>query len=237
MSYGERLKDYITDTDVFIKEALRQNRSILIEGAQGTMLDIDHGTYPFVTSSSSTVGGACTGLGIAPSRIDEVIGVAKAYTTRVGSGPFPTELTDASGKKLQERGNEYGATTGRPRRCGWFDAVIVRHAVWINGIKSLAITKLDVLDQFDKIFICTGYRYKGEIFRDMPCETEVLEKFTPVYNELEGWRQNTAGLTSYEQLPLKAKDYLKHLSREVEADISLVSTGSKRTHTISIKCL
>jgi len=235
MSYGERLKDYITDTDALMKEALGQGRSILIEGAQGTMLDVDHGTYPFVTSSSSSVGGVCTGLGIAPSRIDEVIGVAKAYTTRVGSGPFPTELTNDSGQKLRDRGNEYGATTGRPRRCGWFDAVVVRHAVWVNGIKKLAITKLDVLDQFDKIFICTGYRYKGEMFRDMPCETEVLEKLTPVYKELEGWRQNTAGLTSYEHLPLKAKNYLKRLSDEVEANISLISTGPQRTQTIFLK--
>lgn len=235
MAYSERLKDYITDTDALIKEALRQGRSILVEGAQGTMLDVDHGTYPFVTSSSASVGGVCTGLGIAPSRIDEVMGVAKAYTTRVGSGPFPTELTDDLGKKLRERGNEYGATTGRPRRCGWFDAVVVRHAVWLNGVKSLAITKLDVLDQFDKILICTGYRYKGEIFRDMPCETEVLEKLTLVYKELEGWRQNTAGLTSYDQLPLKAKDYLKLLSREVEADISLISTGPQRSQTIFVE--
>jgi adenylosuccinate synthase len=233
-SYGERLTDYITDTDALIKETLKQGRNLLIEGAQGTMLDIDHGTYPFVTSSSSSVGGVCTGLGIAPSRIDGVMGVAKAYTTRVGSGPFPTELDDDLGKKLRERGSEYGATTGRPRRCGWFDAVVVRHAVWVNGIKSLAITKLDVLDQFDKVFVCTGYRHKGEIFRDMPSETGVLEKLTPVYKELEGWGQNTAGLTSYEQLPTKAKDYLEFLSKEVESDISLVSTGPKRAHTIHV---
>lgn len=232
MAHGERLMDYIADSDALIKEAFGQDRSILIEGAQGTMLDIDHGTYPFVTSSSSSVGGVCTGLGIAPSRIDEVIGVAKAYTTRVGSGPFPTELTDDLGNKLREQGNEYGATTGRPRRCGWFDAVVVRHAVWLNGIKGLAITKLDVLDHFAKIFICTGYRYKGKIYRDMPCETEILEKFTPVYKEVEGWQQNTAGLTSYDQLPLKAKDYLKCLSMEVGADIALVSTGPQRSQTI-----
>jgi adenylosuccinate synthase len=235
LSYAEALKSYIADTDATIREALQQGRSILVEGAQGTMLDIDYGTYPFVTSSNSSVGGVCTGLGIAPSRIDTVVGVVKAYTTRVGQGPFPTELFDTQGERLRERGNEYGSTTGRPRRCGWFDGVVARYAVWINGITHLAITKLDVLDPFEQISICTGYRYKGKVFRDMPCETEALGKSTPVYKELKGWQQNTAGLTSYEELPRRAKDYLKLISDEVGAEISLISTGPQRKQTIFLK--
>jgi len=235
LSYAEALKDYITDTETTIRRALERGCNILAEGAQGTMLDIDYGTYPFVTSSNSSVGGVCTGLGIAPSRIDAVMGVVKAYTTRVGQGPFPTELFDDLGRKLRERGNEYGSTTGRPRRCGWFDGVVARYAVWVNGITSLAITKLDVLDQFDQILFCTGYRYKGKIFKEMPCETEALRKYTPVYKVMKGWQQNTTGLTSYEALPLRAKDYIKLIRDEVGVEISMISTGPERHQTIFLK--
>lgn len=226
------LKKYIADVEVMLREAIIQGKSILLEGAQGSMLDVNHGTYPYVTSSHPISGGACAGLGIPPSKIEKVLGVVKAYTTRVGEGPFPTELRDKSGTLLREKGGEYGATTGRPRRCGWFDAVVVKHAVWINGCDTLALTKLDILDEFKKIYICVGYKYKGKVYHEMPCEIDILANCEPLYKELDGWMEQTGGITSYDKLPQKAKEYIKELSKILRSDFSIISTGSKREHTI-----
>ncbi|HUU49385.1 MAG TPA: adenylosuccinate synthase [Nitrospinota bacterium] len=226
------LKKYIADVEVMLREAIIQGKSILLEGAQGSMLDVNHGTYPYVTSSHPISGGACAGLGIPPSKIEKVLGVVKAYTTRVGEGPFPTELRDKSGTLLREKGGEYGATTGRPRRCGWFDAVVVKHAVWINGCDTLALTKLDILDEFKKIYICVGYKYKGKVYHEMPCEIDILANCEPLYKELDGWMEQTGGITSYDKLPKKAKEYIKELSKILRSDFSIISTGAKREHTI-----
>jgi adenylosuccinate synthase len=235
MTYRERLSNYIGDVQRFLKEVVKGGKRVLIEGAQGIMLDVDHGTYPFVTSSNSGAGGACTGLGIPPSMIDCVIGVTKAYATRVGQGPFPTELKSGWGDILREKGGEYGATTGRPRRCGWFDVVGVKYATWLNGLDYLAITKVDVLDSFEKISFCVGYLYNGEILEEMPEETRILEACHPVYREMEGWQQNTLGLTSYGELPPQARIYLEEVSRLVGAEIALISTSPNREDVISLQ--
>ena len=232
MNYAAILKDYIADTSLLINKAASEGRNMLFEGAQGTLLDVDHGTYPYVTSSNSTAGGACTGTGIGPTRINEVIGIVKAYTTRVGSGPFPTELTDKDGELMRERGKEYGATTGRPRRCGWFDAVVVRYAVRINGLTGNIITKLDVLDAFKEIKICTGYKYKGKVYDEMPAELNILEECEPVYENMEGWNEDTSGITDYNMLPEKAKKYLEKLTELTGINIDMISTGQKRSETI-----
>ena len=187
LGYAERLRPLVTDTSMLINDALDQGRSVLFEGAQGTMLDIDHGTYPFVTSSSATAGGACTGLGVAPTRISAVVGVAKAYTTRVGAGPFPTEMPELDAREVRDRGKEFGAVTGRPRRCGWLDLAVLRYAVRINGISSLVVTKLDVFDTQREIQVCVGYSYKGSPMRDMPAAVEDFAKVTPQYRALPGW--------------------------------------------------
>lgn len=234
MDYARILKDYITDTSLIINRAADEGKNILFEGAQGTLLDVDHGTYPYVTSSNATAGGACTGAGIGPTKIDEVVGIVKAYTTRVGSGPFPTELKDKTGDSIRERGKEYGATTGRPRRCGWFDAVVVKYAVRINGLSGIVITKLDVLDAYKEIKICTGYKYKGRIFAEMPSELNILEECEPVYEVMEGWNEDTSGITDYELFPEKAKQYLKRLSELAGVKADMVSTGQKRSETIII---
>ncbi len=207
-------------------------KRVLFEGAQGTLLDVDHGTYPFVTASNATAGGACTGTGVGPTRIDGVVGIAKAYTTRVGEGPFPTELTDAIGDQIRKLGQEYGASTGRPRRCGWFDAVLVHYARLINHLDTLVITKLDVLDTLKEIKICTGYRYKGKLLDSFPPDIQVLEQCQPEYVEVPGWNQRTEGVQEFDELPSVAQDYLKRLSDLVLAEISVVSTGPDRTQTI-----
>lgn len=236
LGFRDRLRPYLhQDAQQVLREALAGGENVLVEGAQGTMLDVDHGTYPFVTSSNSSAGGACTGLGIPPSKIDRVVGVVKAYTTRVGQGPLPTELKDRWGELLRERGGEYGATTGRPRRCGWFDALVVQYSGWINGLNDLALTKLDVLDAFDKILLCTAYRYKGEILKELPEEARVLEACQPVYREMEGWRQSTVGITSYEDLPSQARDYMEEVSQQVGVEVALVSTSPQREHNILLK--
>ncbi|MEK6589627.1 MAG: adenylosuccinate synthase [Nitrospinota bacterium] len=232
MGYAEKIKRYVADTKLMIRDAILRGERILCEGAQGTMLDIDHGTYPYVTSSSTTVGGACIGLGIPPQKIDEVIGVAKAYTTRVGEGPFPTELKGREGGLLREEGGEYGATTGRPRRCGWFDAVVVKYTVWLNGMKGITITKLDVLDKFDKIYVCTGYKFKGMLYTEVPDEIHIIENGEPVYKEIEGWEKNTCGITDFRLLPDNAKRYIDEISNLVGAEIKIISTGKKREETI-----
>jgi adenylosuccinate synthase len=229
---GEELSEYFIDVAEFLNESIDEGKSVLFEGAQGTLLDVDHGTYPYVTASSATAGGACTGTGVGPTRIDGVIGISKAYTTRVGEGPFPTELTGEIGDQIRSRGQEYGASTGRPRRCGWFDAVVVRYSRLINNLTSLVITKLDVLDELDEIQVCTGYRYKGSLVQSFPPEIDVLSQCRPEYLVLKGWKQKTAGIQDIEELPSLAKDYLNRLSDLVKTEISVVSTGPDRKETI-----
>ena len=227
-----RLKPFIRDTAMMINAATEDGKSVLIEGAQGTMLDVDHGTYPFVTSSNATAGGAATGLGLAPKKITGALGIAKAYTTRVGGGPFPTELLDEQGAYLQKRGNEYGAVTGRPRRTGWFDATVVRYAVMLNGIDALALTKLDVLDEFEQINIATGYRYQGELLEGMPYGANVLAECEPVYETLPGWKTTTTRTTNFDELPAAAKAYIRRVEELCGAPAALISTGPDRTETI-----
>ncbi|MEK6577054.1 MAG: adenylosuccinate synthase [Nitrospirota bacterium] len=235
LEYGAIIKGYIEDTSCLLNRAIDDGKRVLFEGAQGTHLDIDHGTYPYVTSSSATAGGACTGTGVGPTRIDKVFGIAKAYTTRVGSGPFPSELKDELGARLQETGAEFGATTGRPRRCGWFDAVMVRYSVMVNSISSLAITKLDILDRINPIKICVGYKHRNKVYKDMPSELRVLEEAEPVYEELEGWDEPTAGITDINRLPRNARSYIRRLEDLLSCRVSIISTGSDRAATIILE--
>ena len=227
-----RIRPLVCDTAVLLAEARAQGKRILFEGAQGTMLDIDHGTYPFVTSSSATAGGACTGAGVPPTAIDGVIGVSKAYITRVGSGPFPTESTDGGGDLLRREGNEFGAVTGRPRRCGWFDVPLLRYTTMVNGFDTLIITKLDVLDQLEEIPVCTGYRVDGALVDEMPATYRGLEAIEPVYQNLPGWRTVTRGVVKYEDLPAAARAYLEFLEERTGVEIGGVSTGPERNETI-----
>ncbi|VAX18952.1 Adenylosuccinate synthetase [hydrothermal vent metagenome] len=230
--YADKLKDFTADTGYMLRDALAKGKNVLAEGAQGAMLDIDHGTYPYVTSSQSIAGGVCMGLGIPPQSVTEVIGIMKAYTTRVGEGPFPTELDDLNGKKLRDDGGEYGATTGRPRRCGWLDTVVGRYTVDVNGVTSIALTKLDVLDDFEEIKICVSYKLDGETITEMPEETVSLEKVEPVYETLPGWKTSTNDTDSYTNLPDAAKRYIARVEELVRAPVSIVSTGVSRTATI-----
>ena len=232
LSEATKLQPFVRDTAVFVNRSVREGRAVLLEGAQGTMLDLDHGTYPFVTSSSATAGGAATGLGLPPKAITGALGIAKAYTTRVGGGPFPTELLDETGAYLQKRGNEYGAVTGRPRRTGWFDAVVVRYAVMINGLDAIALTKLDVLDELDEIKVCTAYRYHGEVIEDIPYGGSALAECEPIYETLPGWKTDTSGITDYDDLPEKAKAYVRRLEELVGAPMAMISTGPERSETI-----
>lgn len=234
-SYAERLKDHIADTSLLINQALEKDKNVLLEGAQGTLLDIDHGTYPFVTSSSAAAGGACVGAGIGPTRIDKVLGVVKAYVTRVGSGPFPTEESGTIGEAMREVGQEYGTTTGRARRCGWLDAVILRYAIRVNNLDSLAITKLDVLSQFDKIKICLSYRYEKNLYDEFPPHQTIFHKAEPVYEELEGWQTSIADVREYQDLPEQAQKYLQRIKELAGVPIEIVSVGSAREQTIRVK--
>ena len=227
-----KLQPYVRDTAVLINKGVRDGQAVLLEGAQGTMLDVDHGTYPFVTSSNATAGGAATGLGLPPRNVTGALGIAKAYTTRVGGGPFPTELLDGAGEYLRKRGNEYGASTGRPRRTGWFDAVVVRYSVMLNGLDAIALTKLDVLDDFDEIKVCTGYSYRGEVIEDIPYGANALAECEPVYETLPGWKTETSKTTHYDDLPEKAKAYIRRLEELVGAPMSMISTGPERSETI-----
>lgn len=235
MKYAERLSSHIADTDVIINRIIDENKNVLFEGAQGTLLDIDHGTYPYVTSSSASAGGACTGLGIGPTKITGVIGVVKAYTTRVGEGPFPTEIRDSLGEKIREKGGEYGATTGRPRRCGWLDMVVLRHSVRINGFSGLVITKLDILDELEKIKICTAYKYDGKLYEEFPKESNIFERCEPVYEEVRGWKENTSGIRKFEKLPEEAQSYIKDIERMLGVEIQIISSGQKRDELIMLK--
>ena len=237
MVFRETILNYLADTHLLMDDLISQNKKILCEGAQGTMLDVDHGTYPFVTSSNSSAGGACTGLGITPTKIDRVLGVVKAYTTRVGEGPFPTELFDEDGEQLGKVGHEFGATTGRPRRCGWFDALVARYAIKINGIDALILTKIDVLDGFKTVKLCIVYKFEGKVYSDMPADPKVLKNCEPVYTEHEGWMEKTAGIRDFDQLPEKARNYVKHLSNLLETPFLIVSTGPDRKDTIELGSL
>jgi adenylosuccinate synthase len=232
LRHGERLRPWVRDVSLLLDQATRAGRAILFEGAQGTLLDIDHGTYPYVTSSSATIGGVCTGLGVGPRVIGAVMGVVKAYTTRVGEGPLPTELTGEMGDRLRESGNEYGAVTGRPRRCGWYDAVAVRYAVRINGLDSLALTKLDVLDGLDSIQICTAYRCGGRTLTEFPSDLGQLANCEPVYESMPGWPTPTKGVRRFEDLPAAARHYIARLEQVSGVQAAVVSTGSERDDTI-----
>jgi len=234
LNYASKLGKYIKDVSSLLDEKIKEGNSVLFEGAQGTLLDIDHGTYPFVTSSNSTAGGVCTGLGVSPDKIDGVLGVTKAYTTRVGMGPFPTEIFNEKGKLLLERGNEFGATTGRPRRCGWFDAVILAYSCRLSGIKKIALTKTDILDGFEEILVCVGYKYKGEMLETFPTESWILEKVKPQYRTLHGWKKPIKGVTDFTLLPEAFLDYIKIIEDLIQVKISIISTGMAREDSILI---
>lgn len=231
----ERLKGYITDTSIYLNKAIKEGKSVLFEGAQGTLLDIDHGTYPYVTSSSTVGGGACVGAGIGPTLIDKVIGISKAYTTRVGEGPLPTELKGEMGDRLRDIGLEYGATTGRPRRCGWLDIVALRHSVMINSLSGIVLTKLDVLSGIDRLFICTAYEYKGERIYNFPADIHILNNCTPVYEEMDGWQESLNGITSFDKLPYNAKRYIRRIEELIETEVVMLSFGAKRKEALIIR--
>jgi len=235
LPYAQKFRPYIADTSLIINEAISQEQKILFEGAQGTFLDIDFGTYPYVTSSSPVAGGVCTGAGVGPTKIDKVLGVAKAYTTRVGEGPLPTQFEPQFEEKMREKGKEYGATTLRPRRCGWFDAVVVRYASIVNGLDRLAITKLDVLDGLDKIKVAVAYEYKGKRLSNFPSLLKEAKEAKPIYEEVDGWNTSTRGITRFEDLPQKAKEYLEKISNLVGIKIGIVSIGPKRSDTIILE--
>ncbi len=233
--HAEVLKKYMADTALVLDKSLKAGKKLLFEGAQGTLLDVDHGTYPYVTSSSTCAGGAATGSGVSPRAINEVIGISKAYVTRVGSGPFPTELLDETGEELRKVGGEFGATTGRPRRCGWFDAMVIRYAVRVNGLTGIALTKLDVLSEFDTIKVCTGYTYEGQQLESLPARLETFENCVPVYEELPGWKTDITGVRSFDQLPENAKKYVERLEALAGCPIVMVSVGPRRDQTMMIK--
>jgi adenylosuccinate synthase len=231
-AFAERIRPMVCDTSALLNNAIRDGKTVMFEGAQGTMLDIDHGTYPFVTSSSASAGGACTGTGVAPTRITGVIGVSKAYITRVGGGPFPTEALDHTGELIRARGKEFGAVTGRPRRCGWFDAPLLRYTAAINGFDSLVVTKLDVLDEFDPIPVCVGYRIGGREVCGMPPTVAEIAKIEPVYENVPGWSTSTFGIAKYDDLPAKAKEYIAFLEARTGVEVGCISTGPERNQTI-----
>lgn len=232
MKYGQLLKKYMTDVSLYLNQAINEDKKILFEGAQGTLLDVDHGTFPYVTSSNPIAGGACIGTGVGPTKIDRVMGITKAYTTRVGRGPFPTEMQGELEEYTRQKGGEFGATTGRPRRCGWFDAILVNYAVRINGMDSMVLTKIDVLSDFDKIKICTSYKYNGETIKEFPVNLEILEKCIPVYEEMKGWKGDISQITKYVDLPQQLKAYIRRIEELVKTKVVIVSVGPKRSQTI-----
>ncbi|MDO9067108.1 MAG: adenylosuccinate synthase, partial [Deltaproteobacteria bacterium] len=233
--YAATLRRYVADTALILNMDLKAGKNALFEGAQGTLLDVDHGTYPFVTSSSTCAGGACTGAGVSPREIHEIIGISKAYVTRVGSGPFPTELLDDVGEQIRRTGAEFGATTGRPRRCGWFDAMVIRFAVRVNGLTGIALTKLDVLSDFDTIKVCTGYTFEGKIIETLPASLEVFEKCQPNYEELPGWKCDITEVRIFEDLPATAQSYVRRLEELAGCPIVMVSVGPRRDQTITLR--
>lgn len=229
-----KIKNYVTDTSSLLNDLIAKKKKIIFESAQGTLLDVDFGTYPYVTSSNPVAGGVCAGCGIGPTKIDKVLGIAKAYTTRVGEGPFPTELKDETGRYIQQKGKEFGATTGRPRRCGWFDAVAVKYAVMLNGCNSVVLTKLDVLDELEKIKICVGYEYNGKTLKQFPQSRKIIENVKPVYIELPGWEKSIKGITKFNNLPENAKRYVKKIEQLIGTKISMISNGRSKEETIII---
>ena len=235
LQYKRRLEKYVANTSLVLHKEIEKGRRVLFEGAQGALLDLDHGTYPYVTSSNTLAGNACAGSGIGPTMIHSVIGVAKAYTTRVGEGPFPTELEDEWGQRIRDRGGEYGATTGRPRRCGWFDAVVVNHSIRVNGIRKMVMTKLDVLNDFDAIKVCVGYRAEGKIFHHVPSNLEILKHSEPVYEELKGWKTEIKDARNFRELPLNARRYVRRIEALIHAKIAMISVGSERDETVGVK--
>ncbi len=234
VEFDKAIDKYIKDVPAYLNNAIAEGKSILLEGAQGALLDVDHGTYPYVTSSSPTSGGACTGTGIPPTKINSVVGIVKAYTTRVGNGPFPTELLNEEGEKLRTIGAEYGATTGRPRRCGWFDAFLVNYSAMINGIDSVAVTKLDVLSQFTEIKVCVGYELDGKILKSFPTDVERLSKVKPTYETLPGWNKEISNCLSHSELPAETKNYLDFIAQKSGIKIKIVSVGPKRQQTFYV---
>ncbi|MBN1596300.1 adenylosuccinate synthase [candidate division FCPU426 bacterium] len=234
LALGEKLRPHVTDTAFLINTLLAEGKNVLFEGAQGTYLDVDFGTYPFVTSSHPIAGGASIGTGVGPTRIDEVLGVAKAYATRVGAGPFPTEW-EGGGEALRQKGNEFGATTGRPRRCGWFDAITVRRAAMINGFEQMALTKLDILSGFSKIKICIGYKIEGRLQEDFPASAEEMDVVEPVYQELDGWQEDISAIKEYEKLPENTKKYISEIEKRVGVKITIISLGEDRKQTILLR--
>jgi len=233
--FAQTLVKYMADTALLLDKSLKAGKKLLFEGAQGTLLDVDHGTYPYVTSSSTCAGGAATGSGVSPRAVDQIIGIAKAYVTRVGSGPFPTELLDDTGEKLRKVGGEFGATTGRPRRCGWFDAMVIRYAVRVNGLTGIALTKLDVLSEFDTIKVCTGYKFEGNMLETLPARLETFEQCEPIYEELPGWKTDISDVRSFDQLPENARKYVQRLEELAGCPIVMVSVGPRRDQTMQIK--
>ena len=230
--FDKKIDEYVTDTSRYLNGALKRGKAVLAEGAQGALLDIDHGTYPFVTSSSPTSGGACTGLGIPPTEIKSIVGVAKAYSTRVGNGPFPTELKDETGDALRTVGGEFGATTGRPRRCGWLDLASLRYSIEVNGIQKIVITKLDVLDNFDEVSVCTGYEVNGKRISGFPTDVGTLERLRPVYRVFKGWKSSISDVRRYNDLPTRAKIYIETIARLLRTKIWMVSVGARREQTL-----
>jgi len=230
--FDKKVDEYVTDTSLYLNNALKKKKKILAEGAQGALLDVDHGTYPFVTSSNPTSGGACTGLGIPPTAITSVVGVVKAYSTRVGNGPFPSELNDETGELLRKTGGEFGATTGRPRRCGWLDIISLRYSLRINGIQKIAITKLDVLDQFDEIKVCIGYTAGKKKVENFPTDLRMLELVQPQYRTFKGWKATTSGVRSYSKLPPRARAYIEAMASLLQTKVWMVSVGARRDQTL-----
>jgi adenylosuccinate synthase len=234
VEFDKTIDKYIKDVPSFLNQSIDEGKSVLLEGAQGALLDVDFGTYPYVTSSNPVSGGACTGTGVPPNKISDVIGIVKAYTTRVGNGPFPTELNDDTGEELRKTGSEFGATTGRPRRCGWFDAFLVKYSVMINGITSAAVTKLDVLSHLDEIKVCVGYSIDGKTIKTYPTDSDKLASVKPVYETLPGWKTDISECKSYSELPAQTKDYLNFISKNAGFKIDIVSVGPKRSQTFII---
>lgn len=235
ISYAEQIRKYVSDTSIVVFDAIKNGKKVLFEGAQGTLLDLDYGTYPYVTSSNPVAGGVCTGTGVGPTMINDVVGVVKAYTTRVGKGPFPTELFDEDGERMRTVGHEFGTTTGRSRRCGWFDAVILRYAVRINGLTSMALTKLDVMSGFEKIKICVGYKKGDTVLTEFPASIEELSKCEPVFEELDGWNEDITSVRSFDELPENAKKYVSRIEELCGVKASIVAVGPKRDQTMVLK--
>ncbi|MFA6540748.1 MAG: adenylosuccinate synthase [Bacteroidota bacterium] len=230
--FDKKIDPFVTDTSLYLNEALKKKKKILAEGAQGALLDVDHGTYPFVTSSSPTSGGACTGLGIPPTAVKRIIGIAKAYSTRVGNGPYPSELLDETGGKIRKIGHEFGATTGRPRRCGWLDMVALKYSIMVNGITEIALTKLDVLDEFDEIKICVAYKKEGKILKSFPTDVRTLEQVEPVYKSYRGWNEKISGYRKWKHLPKNTMRYVETIEKLSDVKVSIVSVGARRDQTI-----